>query len=194
VVSHPTQHKIGHFRDVSPSQSLGMAWKKLNITQQKHTFSNQNLRCLASLIPKTVYDDSPARQHTTHTHTHTRLTALFPGLPRWAGTRKVTPIWISLNQETVSGSGISWAIYKSASRSSQITILAPHCSVFYRPDALPAAQPTASKHWRHQIHTTIKNKMDNTVLHRTQGIMLLISTLAQISDMIHTGVTHPPTK
>ena len=26
------------------------------------------------------------------THTHTRLTALFPGLPRWAGTRKVKPI------------------------------------------------------------------------------------------------------
>ena len=26
---------------------------------------------------------------------------------------------------------------------------APHRSVFYRPDALPAAQPTASKHWRH---------------------------------------------
>jgi len=30
----------------------------------------------------------------THTHTHTRLMALFPGLPRWAGTRKVKPIWI----------------------------------------------------------------------------------------------------
>ena len=28
----------------------------------------------------------------THTHTHTHLTALFPGLPRWAGTRKVKPI------------------------------------------------------------------------------------------------------
>jgi len=26
---------------------------------------------------------------------------------------------------------------------------APHHSVVYRPDALPAAQPTASKHWRH---------------------------------------------
>ena len=25
----------------------------------------------------------------------------------------------------------------------------PHHSVFYWPDALPAAQPTASKHWRH---------------------------------------------
>jgi len=23
---------------------------------------------------------------------------------------------------------------------------------FYRPDALPAAQPTASKHWRHYIY------------------------------------------
>ena len=29
----------------------------------------------------------------------------------------------------------------------QITTPAPHYWVFYRPDALPAAQPTASKHW-----------------------------------------------
>jgi len=43
-------------------------------------------------------------------HTPTHLTALFPGLPRWASTRKVKPIWILLKQETVSGSGISWAI------------------------------------------------------------------------------------
>ena len=42
-----------------------------------------------------------------HTHTHTCLTALFPGLPRWAGTRKAKPIWILLKQETVSGSGIN---------------------------------------------------------------------------------------
>jgi len=41
------------------------------------------------------------------THTHTRVTALFPGLPGWAGTRKEKPIWILLDQETVSGSGIS---------------------------------------------------------------------------------------
>ena len=87
----------------------------------------------------------------TSLHTHTRLTALFPGLPGWAGTRKVKPIWILLKQVTVSGSGISWAICKSASRSRQITTPAPHHSVFYRPCALPAAQPTASKHWRHDI-------------------------------------------
>ena len=39
---------------------------------------------------------------------------------------------------------------QSAPRSRQITMPAPHYSVFYRPDALPAAQPTASKHWRHE--------------------------------------------
>ena len=87
--------------------------------------------------------------------THTRLTALFPRLPRWAGTRKVKPIWILLKQEAVSGSGISWAICKSAPRSRQITTPAPHHSVFYRPDALPAAQPTASKHWRQLFYATI---------------------------------------
>ena len=82
-------------------------------------------------------------------HTHTRLTALCPGLPRWAGARKVKPIWILLEQETVSGSGISWAIMQVC-----ISLQADnHASTpplsFYRPDALPATQPTASKYWRH---------------------------------------------
>ena len=93
----------------------------------------------------------------THTHTHTRLTALFPGLPAWAGTRKVKPIWILLEQETVGGSGISWAMCKFAPRFRRITTPAPHHSVFYRPDALPATQPTASKHWRHSIHPLRQN-------------------------------------
>ena len=83
----------------------------------------------------------------THTHTHT-FNGPFLGLPGWAGTRKVKPIWILLKQETVSSSGISRAICKSAPHSRQITTPAPHHSVFYRPDALPDAQPTVSKHWR----------------------------------------------
>jgi len=85
---------------------------------------------------------------TQGTHTHTRLTAPFPGLFGWAGTRKVKSISILPKQETVSGSDISRAICKSAPRSRQITTPAPHHSVFYRPDALPCAQPTVSKHWR----------------------------------------------
>ena len=64
-----------------------------------------------------------------------------PGLPRWAG-------------------GISWTICKSAPRSRQTTTPAPHCSVFYRPDALPAAQPTASKHWRQFIHGVTVTSFD----------------------------------
>ena len=72
--------------------------------------------------------------------------ALCPGW--WAGTRKVELTWILLKQETVSGSGISWAICKSASRCRHITTPAPHHSVFYRPDALPATQPTASKRYK----------------------------------------------
>ena len=74
----------------------------------------------------------------THTHTHARLTALCPGLPGWAGTRKVKPVWILLKQETVSGSGISWAVCKSAPRSRHLILMpAPNHSVFYWPDALP---------------------------------------------------------
>ena len=38
--------------------------------------------------------------HNTHTHTHTHLfNGRCPGLPGWASTRKVKPIWILLKQE-----------------------------------------------------------------------------------------------
>jgi len=77
-----------------------------------------------------------------HTHTHP-FNGPFPGLPRWASTRKVKPVWILVKQETVSGSGISWAICKSASYSRQTTTPAPHHYVFYRPDAL-SCRPTNS--------------------------------------------------
>jgi len=46
------------------------------------------------------------------------------------GTRKVKPIWILLKQETVSGSGISWAVCKSAPHSRQITTPAPTTQFF----------------------------------------------------------------
>jgi len=51
----------------------------------------------------------------------------------------------------VRDSGISWAVCKSAPRSRQITTSAPSHLVFYRPDVLPAAQPTAPKHRRHNL-------------------------------------------
>ena len=100
--------------------------------------------CRGSTSTSTACTPIPAHTH-THTHTRARLTALFPGLSGWAGTRKVKPIWILLKQGTVSGSGISRAVCKSAPRSRQITTPTPHHSFIYMPDALPAAQPTAPK-------------------------------------------------
>jgi len=78
------------------------------------------------LTPKCQSTEGNQACITTHTH----LTALFSGLPGWAGTRKVKPIWILLKQETVSGTGISWAICKSATRSRQITMPAPTTQIF----------------------------------------------------------------
>ena len=76
-------------------------------------------------------------------NTYTSLTALFPGLSGSAGTRKVKPVRILLKQEIVSGSGISWAICKSAPCSRQITTPAPHHSVFLQAGC-PSCHPTNS--------------------------------------------------
>jgi len=99
--------------------------------------SNHFTDHLAHLHPRSPCMRARARACTrtrtrtrTHTHTHTHLTDLRPRLPRWAGIRKVKPIWILLKQKTVSGSEIRWAICKSAPRSRQITMPAPHRSVF----------------------------------------------------------------
>jgi len=51
-----------------------------------------------------------------------------------------------LKQETVSGSGISWLIRKSEPHPRQVTMPALQHLILYRLHALPAAQPTASKH------------------------------------------------
>jgi len=79
----------------------------------------------------------------THTHTHPFNSPL-------SRTTRVSRYQRGKTQsgfyQSRSGSGISWAICKSAPRSRQTTMPASHHSVFYRPDALPVAQPTASKH------------------------------------------------
>ena len=75
--------------------------------------------------------------------THTHLTALCLWLPRWASTGKVKPMWIVLKQDTMSGSGISWAVCRSAPRCRQTTMPAPHHSVFLQAGC-PSCRPTNS--------------------------------------------------
>ena len=57
-------------------------------------------------------------------------------------TRKVKPIWILLEHETVGGSGISWARCKSAPRSRQITTPAP--TTQFLQAGCPSCRPTNS--------------------------------------------------
>ena len=146
---------------ISGSSAYGLTRADVQINAERSiyfTFVVDNLLHWISLAWSHLY--------TTHTHTHTHpFNGPFLGLPRWAGTRKVKPIWILLKQETVSGSGI-----KCAPCSRQITTPAPHHSVFYRPDALPAAQPTVSQHWRHTckkyIYSFCKNSYSPMLINR----------------------------
>jgi len=111
-----------------------------------------------------------------HTHTHP-FNGHLSRTTRVSRYQKGKPIWISLKQETVSGSGIRWAICKSAPSSSQITTPVPHHSIFHRPDALPAAQPTASKHWRHNVSqnpVNCRNQLYNkSTTDRSNGVLEL---------------------
>jgi len=80
----------------------------------------------------------------THAHTHLFYGPLdfvrdYPGEP------VPEPIWILLKQESVSGRGISWEIQICTSPRTDNHASTPPLSL-YRPDALPAGQPTASKH------------------------------------------------
>jgi len=68
----------------------------------------------------------------------------------WVSQYQKSKTSLDLNEARDDGvlecSGISWSICKYAPRSRQITTPTPHHSVFNRPDALPDAQPTVSKH------------------------------------------------
>ena len=100
--------------------------------------------------------------------------ALCPGLPRSAGIRTVKPIWILLKQETVSGSGISWAPCKSAPSSRQTTTPAPHHSVFHRPVA-SSCRPTNSIK---ALKATLRCEISGTLLTRTViGLVFLRDTI-----------------
>jgi len=93
--------------------------------------------------------------------------ALFLGLLRWAGTRKAKPIWILLKQETVSVSGISWAIRKSATRSRQTTTPAPHHSVFTcrMPFLSPNQQRQSTEGKKHWTQKALTYKVGNKAVY-----------------------------
>jgi len=88
--------------------------------------------------------------------TDDHLMASFSTTTWKAGTRKIKPICISIKQKMMGCCGISWTVCKSfAPHSIQITTPAPYHSIFYRPDALPDAQPTVLIHiWAFHTHNS----------------------------------------
>ena len=112
-------------------------------------------------------------------HTHTRLTALFWDYPGEPVPERQKPIWILLKQETLSGSGISWAICESAPRSRQTTMPAPHHSVFYKPDALPAPKQQCQSTEVPLLNRTIYNILQKLNLTRQCDFVNTNKSLAE---------------
>jgi len=101
-------------------------------------FTGETL-CYSALLLARSYSERPSSE----------LAAYYSTAGKNVENLKVKQIWILLEQVTMSDSGISSVVCKSAPRPRQITTPAPYHSVFYRPNVIPAAQPTAIKHWRH---------------------------------------------
>ena len=78
--------------------------------------------------------------------------------------------------------------WQSVPRSRQRTTPAPHHSVFYRPDALPAAQPRASKHWR-QTNAIINDKLQGTVVTYLRRIFFQIGAYLAIAKRWNVSYT-----
>ena len=72
--------------------------------------------------------------------------AICPGTPGLAGTR-MSPFWILLELMYDRGGGDKWSYKMCKAPGTSSPSMNQH-STFYRPDALPVAQPTASEHWR----------------------------------------------
>ena len=119
--------------------------------QQSQQTTGPSVQLLLCLTHGRIY----SRSHGSAKHTTTTtLLDPFNGLSStttWVSRYQNGNTSLDLQQARDGGvmgcRGISWTICKqSAPRSRQITTPTPHHSIIYRPDALPDAQPTASKH------------------------------------------------
>ena len=128
----------------------------LAVLQQLSQDKSRVFKCYSKLTfwtaPRTVSEVTsvttqmrlPMYDSFTYIHTYIHpFNGPLPGTTRVSRYQKVKPIWILLKQETVSGSGISWATCKSVHSSRQTTTPAPHHSVFLQAWC-PSCHPTNS--------------------------------------------------
>jgi len=111
-------------------------------------------RGVTSLLPGVRYSDASMKKINTirYRHHHNRFTALFPGPPGWAGARtELLDLDFMVQGKINRGRHTDHPAGRHSIRTNQCP--PPPSPIFYRPDALPAAQPTMSKHWRQLAHS-----------------------------------------
>ena len=77
------------------------------------------------------------------------LTTTFPGRLGLADTR-MSSFWIFIRAKDDGGGGNKWS-YKTCKAPVKLSPPTNQHQTFYRPDALPATQPTVSEHWREEM-------------------------------------------
>ena len=149
-----------------------------------------------------------------HTHTHARTHTHTSNGP-FSGTIRVSQYQkgkTSLDFTEARDSEWQWhqlgrmqvctSLQTDNRRSRQITTPAPHHSVFYRPDAVPDAQPTASKHWRQQLtahapnHIGCECKSVNVTIvcdaiFRASNVECMGLCVVDGAQWVHRAVSHP---
>jgi len=92
---------------------------------------------------------------------HYRFTALFPAPPGWAGARRKL-LDFMVQGKTKRGRHTNHPAGCHSIWTNQCP--PPPSPIFYRPDALPVAQPTVSKHWRQANFVKISLRHTTSVL------------------------------
>ena len=102
------------------------------------------LKAILSNVDKQRHKCTAKRTHKTQRHTLSSILAAiyFPGEPGSVG-------FIEATDDGSGGDNWSYKANKASDKSSPPTNQHP---VFHRPNALPVAQPTSSKHWREKYH------------------------------------------
>jgi len=135
----------------------------VDLCLQRHrsrAFHLQPARSLASYHAQPSDNEPRSLTRNTHTHTHTpshahrhnRFTALFSGPPGSAGVRREL-LDFMVQRKINRMSETDTLTIRPGATPSGLSSAHLHHPPFYRPDALPAAQPTVSKHWRQQSLT-----------------------------------------
>jgi len=114
------------------------------------TISNNNSTYTKTIQSRIlIYVQMPAKATTTPHHN--RFTALFPGPPGWAGARREL-LDFMVQGKVNRGRHTDHPAGRHSIRTNQCPP-PPSPHIFYKPDGLPADQPTASKHQRQLAHS-----------------------------------------